>query len=89
VIDAFIKPYPMKEENNPIMVFTKLRPLLDQHLLPINKPIEKQHNKHSKHKEKYMSQNQQTTTRLFDLNCEINDPFDAFVDPVCQLDANN
>jgi len=45
VIDAFIKPFPMKEENNPIMVFTKLRPLLDQHLLPINKPIEKQHNK--------------------------------------------
>ena len=46
VIDAFIKPYPQKEENNPMIVFTKLRPLLDQHLLPINKPVDRKKEKY-------------------------------------------
>ena len=42
VIDAFVSPYPIKIRNHPVVVFLKMRPLLNQQLLLIcpvsNKP---------------------------------------------------
>jgi hypothetical protein len=84
VIDAFLNPFPAKECNNPTNVFLRMRPLLNQNLLPIN--TNKNVKRHMMFKPPPSAQavldqldHQQEDS---DVENECIDPFDSFFDPV-------
>lgn len=89
VIDSFM--HPNFERNSPVNLFVRMRPLLNQHFLPINKTEQQEGATSKQNQYKLKIDKNYKTMSQADLDtvlCTYQDAFDEYKEPIWRIDNN-